>query len=177
MEKTLSNGLEEDHEDRNTALDPAGLPARGSGDLLYIESRAAVHQKGEAAKLLGDTIASQISSDTGYRALCLKDGTFIGEAGILQVNKNDNRCRLGYRLLPAYWGNGYATEIVTALAQLAFRVLKMERVEALTLAENRAACAVLEKAGFTKEGELRHYRRLVSDYQNVCFYGKLRTDV
>ena len=52
----------------------------------------------------------------------------------------------------------------------------MERVEALTLAENRAACAVLEKAGFTKEGELRHYRRLVSDYQNVCFYGKLRTD-
>ena len=92
---------------------------------------AAVHQKGEAAKLLGDTIASQISSDTGYRALCLKDGTFIGEAGILQVNKNDNRCRLGYRLLPAYWGNGYATEIVTALAQLAFRVLKMERVEAL----------------------------------------------
>ena len=137
---------------------------------------AAVHQKGEAAKLLGDPIASQISSDTGYRALCLKDGTFIGEAGILQVNKNDNRCRLGYRLLPAYWGNGYATEIVTALAQLAFRVLKMERVEALTLAENRAACAVLEKAGFTKEGELRHYRRLVSDYQNVCFYGKLRTD-
>ena len=125
---------------------------------------AAVHQKGEADKLLGD------------RALCLKDGTFIGEAGILQVNKNDNRCRLGYRLLPAYWGNGYATEIVTALAQLAFRVLKMERVEALTLAENRAACAVLEKAGFTKEGELRHYRRLVSDYQNVCFYGKLRTD-
>ena len=92
------------------------------------------------------------------------------------MNKNDNRCRLGYRLLPAYWGNGYATEIVTALAQLAFRVLKMERVEALTLAENRAACAVLEKAGFTKEGELRHYRRLVSDYQNVCFYGKLRTD-
>ena len=59
---------------------------------------AAVHQKGEAAKLLGDTIASQISSDTGYRALCLKDGTFIGEAGILPPGLPPAASLLGERL-------------------------------------------------------------------------------
>lgn len=135
-----------------------------------------ITQKGEAAKLLGDTISGQLSGDTGYRALCLKDGTLIGEAGILRIIKEANRCEIGYNLLPAYWWKGYGTEIVQALVHLAFEVLKVERVEALTLTENKASCRMLEKAGFQREGTLRHYIRSGSVYRDVCYYGVIRED-
>jgi RimJ/RimL family protein N-acetyltransferase len=54
---------------------------------------------------------------------------------------------LGYRLLPAYWGRGYASEGARALVELAFTELRAERVVATTMTVNMASRRVLEKAG------------------------------
>lgn len=136
----------------------------------------AISQKGEASKLLGDLISHQISSDVGYRALCLKDGTYIGEAGILQVEKDCSRCRLGCNLLSEYWGKGYAAEITQALLHLAFAMLKLERAEAYALSDNARACRAMEKAGLMKEGVLRHYHREGKNFRDVCLYAMIRQD-
>ena len=136
----------------------------------------AISQKGEASKMLGDLISHQISSDVGYRALCLKDGTYIGEAGILQVEKEYGRCRLGCNLLPEYWGQGYAAEITQALLHLTFAMLKLERAEAYVLSDNARACRAMEKAGLMKEGVLRRYHREGKNYRDVCLYAMIREE-
>jgi RimJ/RimL family protein N-acetyltransferase len=54
---------------------------------------------------------------------------------------------LGYRLLRAAWGQGYATEGARALLELAFDTLGLERVRAETMAVNTRSRAVLERLG------------------------------
>jgi RimJ/RimL family protein N-acetyltransferase len=54
---------------------------------------------------------------------------------------------LGYRLFPAVWGCGYATEGARALVRRAFTELGLERVVATTMTVNIASRRVLENAG------------------------------
>jgi len=114
---------------------------------------------------------------TKFHTLLEKDsGTYIGEAGILSVIPRANRCVIGYNLLPAFWGQGYATEISKALVSYAFDVLQLERVEAMAQSENLASRRVLEKSGFALEGILRHFAYIGGTYRDVCYYGILQSD-
>jgi ribosomal-protein-alanine N-acetyltransferase len=110
-------------------------------------------------------------------ALWIEDAkVFVGEAGVLSYNQSANRCSIGFNILPEYWGNGYATEIACALLDYAFDILRVERVEALSVADNIAAHKVLTKAGFTLEGTLRHYVRIHQHYYDMHSYGILASD-
>jgi len=118
-----------------------------------------------------------VSNPYQFGALFTKDSNaFIGEAGIISLNKNANKCVIGYNLLPDYWGKGYATEITQALVTYAFETLHIERVEALAMPLNRASCKVLEKSGFTLEGTLRHFTKIRDVYHDVCYYSIISSD-
>jgi len=54
---------------------------------------------------------------------------------------------LGYRLYPAFWGRGLATEGARALIGSAFERLRLDRVVATTMADNVGSWRVLEKCG------------------------------
>ena len=56
---------------------------------------------------------------------------------------------LGYRLFPAAWGRGYATEGARAMVRQAFTALGVERVVATAMTVNIASRLVLEKAGLS----------------------------
>jgi len=56
---------------------------------------------------------------------------------------------IGYRLFPAVWGRGYATEGTRALVRHACTELGLERVVATTMTVNVASRRVLEKAGLS----------------------------
>jgi RimJ/RimL family protein N-acetyltransferase len=56
---------------------------------------------------------------------------------------------LGYRLLLAFWGQGYATEGSTALIATAFTDLGATRVLAETMVAHAASRRVMEKCGMT----------------------------
>jgi RimJ/RimL family protein N-acetyltransferase len=58
----------------------------------------------------------------------------------------------GYWFGRAHWGQGYATEAATAVADFAIDTLEVSEVKAGVFIENLASARVLEKAGFT-EGE------------------------
>lgn len=122
-------------------------------------------------------IEAQAQADIGFCAVTIKaSGEFIGEAGILSINKNAGRGVIGYNLLPAFWHKGYATEIAQALIRYAFDVLDLHRVEALAMQDNAASCRVLEKAGMLREGVLLDFARKNGAYHNVCYYGLIRSD-
>ena len=57
---------------------------------------------------------------------------------------------LGYRLYPASWGRGLATEGARALITSAFERLHLDRVVATTMADNTGSWRVLEKCGLRR---------------------------
>jgi RimJ/RimL family protein N-acetyltransferase len=89
--------------------------------------------------------------------------TFVGRAG-LKVAARDVCDALGerdavellYALMPGKWGRGCATEIGRMLAGLALGPLDLESVIAYALPDNARSRRVLEKCGFSEEGEVVH---------------------
>jgi RimJ/RimL family protein N-acetyltransferase len=81
-------------------------------------------------------------------------GAFIGWFCLFDDGVVDGlrTAEIGYRLLRAAWGKGYATEGVRALIEAAFNSLGFDRVRGETMTVNQASCRVLEKAG------LRHIK-------------------
>jgi RimJ/RimL family protein N-acetyltransferase len=57
---------------------------------------------------------------------------------------------LGYRLYPAFWGRGLATEGSRALIASAFERRRFDRVVATTMADNVGSWRVLEKCGLRR---------------------------
>lgn len=80
----------------------------------------------------------------------LHDGTFVGSAGLFPSKRKD-AIALGYAFLPPYWGQGYATELATALAAIAVD-LEPAEVVATVLETHAGSRRVLEKAGFVLTG-------------------------
>lgn len=100
----------------------------------------------------------------------------IGTAG-LHLWKRDIHCiEAGYHIGPPYWGKGFATEVLRAMADFGFWRMDLNRLEARHNDGNDASARVLEKAGFRKEGIWRQRElkegRIVDAHQ----YSLLRDD-
>lgn len=75
-------------------------------------------------------------------------GEVVGRACVRHVVvEARDEIEIGYGFLPAYWGQGLATEIANACVDLAFTQLGCASVVGLTLPENRGSQRVLQKAG------------------------------
>jgi [ribosomal protein S5]-alanine N-acetyltransferase len=78
-------------------------------------------------------------------------GDFMGWTGLKlftqEVNGHINYYDVGYRLIPRYWGKGYATESAIASVDYGFRELKAKEIIGTVDPQNFASKKVLEKAG------------------------------
>ena len=83
----------------------------------------------------------------GRWATILKDGEqFVGWSGLAYLQEFDE-IDVGYRFLPEYWGKGLATEATRAILAYSFNELKLKRIVAIAMKENKASIRVMEKAG------------------------------
>jgi RimJ/RimL family protein N-acetyltransferase len=73
----------------------------------------------------------------------------IGNGGFKGKFVTPGACEVGYSVMENHQGNGYASEVVSALVEWAFTHPEVERVVAHTLPELTASVRVLEKNGFT----------------------------
>jgi RimJ/RimL family protein N-acetyltransferase len=62
---------------------------------------------------------------------------------------------IGYWLSESYWGRGITVEAIRLISAYAFEVCNLLRLFALPFADNRQSLRVLEKAGYTREANLR----------------------
>jgi len=106
----------------------------------------------------------------------LSEGTFIGWCSVTRWNPTYRSASLGYCFDDTRWGNGYATEAVTALLDWAFDTLDLNRVQAETDTRNHASVRVLEKLGFVREGTLREDCVVNGDVSDSHVYGLLRRE-
>ncbi|MEU2628662.1 GNAT family N-acetyltransferase [Kitasatospora sp. NPDC007106] len=95
-----------------------------------------------------------------FAAVARGSGEFLGWFALAPASSPglDGGTELGYRLRPAVWGRGLATEGARELVRLAFAELGADRVVATTMTVNTASRRVLEKAG------LRHVRTFFEEW-------------
>ena len=92
------------------------------------------------------------------------DGRLIGFAGLKRLEEL-GEVDVGYRLLPAYWGRGLATEASRAAVDYGFTRLGLPRILGLVDPKNAASVRVLEKLGMTFVGMIEFRGQSAARYQ------------
>ena len=84
------------------------------------------------------------------------DGVHIGNIGLNSINWKDRNAELGIVIgEKAYWSQGYGTDAIRTLLELAFREMNLHRVFLRVDADNERGIRCYEKAGFQRDGTLR----------------------
>ncbi len=106
------------------------------------------------AEAFAKDAASERESGGGwvYAVTVADGGDVIGVIDITLCDK-DRTGELGYAFAPWSWGNGYASEAARALIGFAFRILRLDKVEAFVMAENEASQRLLARVGMRRVGE------------------------
>jgi [ribosomal protein S5]-alanine N-acetyltransferase len=97
------------------------------------------------ARLAGE-LATQRAHGYTYWPIATHAGEPVGCCGL---KPRAIGLELGYYLVPAYWGGGYAVEAARSVIAHAFEVLGVAELFALHHPENHGSRRVLEKLGFT----------------------------
>jgi RimJ/RimL family protein N-acetyltransferase len=89
-----------------------------------------------------------------YLILSRADRRLLGGTGL--AFETPDRASTGYVLAKDAWGNGYATEALNAMVNVA-RDCGVRRLYAICHTDHAASARVLEKCGFVREGRLRKH--------------------
>jgi [ribosomal protein S5]-alanine N-acetyltransferase len=130
-----------------------------NGDENVMRYIRAAKTREECDQFLIETIASY-EKEKLYGRWAVEDkitGEFVGSFAIITVEGKE-QMQLGYALLPAHWGKGYATELTVAGIEYVFSKTPVNPLYAYTEVPNLPSQKVLLKAGFklngsNKEGE------------------------
>ncbi len=124
--------------------------------------------------------AREIATDEAYslfvldaRSEALLGGLTLGlvRRGVAQA------CTLGYWMGQRHAGKGHMTEAVRGALDFAFSELALHRVEAACLPTNEPSRRLLERVGFTREGEARGYLRINGVWADHLLYGMLASEL
>jgi RimJ/RimL family protein N-acetyltransferase len=122
-----------------------------------------------------------LSEEAGTLAVETADGALAGTVSWFTVQHGPSAaCRalnIGISLLPGHRGQGYGPAAQRALAEYLFATTLTERIEAETDVENIAEQRALERAGFTREGVLRHSQFRAGRWRDNVIYSVLRSEV
>ncbi len=122
--------------------------------------------------------ADNFRKGTGIRwGIALKgSGELVGSAGLFNWNKKTFQVETGYDLDPRYSGQGIMTEAMTAIIQYAFRVMNVNRIEALVAPRNRSSERLVRRLGFHKEGTLREHDFYMGKLSDDYLFSLLKSD-
>jgi len=112
------------------------------------------------ARTESDDVAARIRKDIdtrgwGFWALEVPgDAPFIGFTGLSvpRFSAHFTPCvEIGWRLSPAYWRQGYATEAARAAIDFAARALGLNEIVAFAVPDNHRSRAVMARLGMTHD--------------------------
>ena len=104
-------------------------------------------------------------------------GAYVGESYLANADWDVPRIEVGYFIVQASTGKGYATEAARATIRFAFEHMQVLRVELRCNADNVASRRVAEHCGFVREGCFRHnHRKNDGTVVDVLWYGMLRSE-
>lgn len=125
------------------------------GWLRFIGDRHIRSRKDAASWIQNGPLIQQQQSGYSFYVVCLRDtGQAVGICGLIkrpQLEDTD----LGYAFLQDFHRRGYAHEAAGAVIRLAREQLALKQLAAITLPDNLASNSLLEKLGFSQNGQVR----------------------
>ncbi|MFG1811391.1 GNAT family N-acetyltransferase [Streptomyces sp. NPDC049040] len=100
----------------------------------------------------------------------------VGEALLWGIDTHSRTAHIGISLRPAFRGRGLGLDVVLTLCEYGFAVRGLQRLQIETLADNAPMIAAATRAGFTREGTLRHSAWVYGGYADEAVFGLLATE-
>lgn len=79
---------------------------------------------------------------------------------------------IGWRLVPAFWGKGFATEAARTALDIGFDALNLDEIVSFTAVDNSRSRAVMERLGMLQEQHSFHHPTLSPNHRlsEHCLY-------
>ena len=152
-----------------------------AGKMFELDSNPEVHkylgnntiQNIEQAKEVIKIIRQQyLDNEIGrWAAIEKSSGEFIGWSGLKFItepkNNHVNFYDVGYRLIPKYWGKGYATESAKAWLDYGFTKMNLKEIIGTCHEENKASRRALEKCGLKFVEKFLYKNELPCDWLKI----------
>jgi len=109
----------------------------------------------ETREVMREFIEGRDAQPRKFYAWVIKTRDTEQTIGLTGMILSADRFRLGeifYKLDPAFWYNGYATETAKTLVSAGIKIFNLHKVEAGVAIGNERSIRVLEKAGMLREG-------------------------
>jgi len=145
---------EESH--RDVAVELFGDPL--VAEWIWPGERGGARTPAQAEKILARFARGWAENGIGWWYLRRRDDdVYVGEVGLQHATVDDAPAvEIGWTLLSAHWGRGYATEAARAALAHGFDTLGFDEIVAFTLPHNRASRRVMERLGMSYEGATTH---------------------
>lgn len=147
---------------RDTYIPTVGsLPARATYEqaLEWLERQRSMHVRGSG-------FSFAIADAATDRA--------VGQIGLWGWELVHGRTEAGYAVTPGARGSGLAAAALRALADFAWTVPEVHRVELHIEPWNTASIRTAEHAGFDREGLLRSYMEISGQRRDLLLYAAVR---
>ncbi|MGJ3240050.1 MAG: GNAT family N-acetyltransferase [Anaerolineae bacterium] len=164
--------LREIHPDDVNAL----LRLFGNTEVLrFIEMQPikTIEQANEWLRWMGGVFASEDGLRWG---ITLKDGTFVGSAGLHRWNREVHFAEIGCDIAHPHWGHGYGQEAMRTIVNFGWDYMNLNRIEATVVKGNNRSVHVMQKIGFKQEGTLRQRLLRGGKYYDIHIFGILRCE-
>ncbi|EPH10166.1 hypothetical protein HMPREF9713_02515 [Myroides odoratimimus CCUG 12700] len=98
----------------------------------------------------------------GYAFFAVEEkssGNFIGFVGLLDITFDVDFApgvEIGWRMLPQFWGKGYATEAAKACLVFGKETLGLDKIYSFTTTQNKRSYNVMEKIGMSYVKNFNH---------------------
>jgi RimJ/RimL family protein N-acetyltransferase len=140
-----------------TRSDRLELRSLGADDAEFVRSLYAHKQVTRALAQITGPISIEAArefceppaGEHRFGAALQIDGSLIGVGSVRERSEQPSTAFIGYSILPAFWGQGFATELAGLLVEFAAATLGAQEVRATTRDDNPASARVLEKIGFS----------------------------
>jgi RimJ/RimL family protein N-acetyltransferase len=103
--------------------------------------------------------------------------TLLGALGMSNFDWPDLKAEIGYWTAPQARRRGVGSRATRLLAGWGLSTLGLERLELLAHPDNEASQRVAVRAGFTREGTLRRYRRRHGVREDLVMFSMLAEDL
>ena len=116
-------------------------------------------------------------SHAGFLVLRNEDAALAGVFNFSEIVRGlFQSAYLGYYAFSPLAGDGYMTEGLALALDVAFRKLKLHRVEVNVQPTNRPSLALVRRAGFTREGFSRRYVKIGGRWRDHFRFAMLAED-
>ena len=149
---------------------------RSNEDVLRFLGKEPTKSIAEAEEFIGKINKSVDENESVLWGIALLSDAskIIGTICLWNFKPENYRGEIGYILHPAHWRKGIMKEAITCVVEYGFTMLKLHSIEAMLSPKNIASSAVLENAGFVKEGHLKESFYFRGEFEDTLIYSRLQ---